>query len=105
MAQIGVREELKRPAAGLALEIVFGCVGGPVGLEKVVQWTSAVGQNEDAVVHESHEPAGEFEIFARLVEAEALHEPVALRACRHWTSVPLSSMVRSHADGASVMLT
>ena len=54
MAKIGVREQLKRPAAGLALEIVFGSIGGPVRLEKVVQWTSAVGQNEDAVVHESH---------------------------------------------------
>ena len=50
------------------------------------------------------EPAGEFEIFARLVEALALHEPVALRAGHHCMSVPLSPMVGSHAEGVSVML-
>jgi len=104
-AQVGVGEELELSAAGAALEVMLYLICGPLGAEKVLKRTRALDNTQFAFIDGVEKPAGKFEIFARLVEAEALHEPVALRACRHFLSVPLSRMVRSHAEGALVMLT
>jgi hypothetical protein len=104
VAEVRVREELERSAAGAALEVMFNQVGWPRSAEEVLQRTSALDDAQFAVIYGIQKPAGEFEIFARLVEAEALREPVALRACRHCLSVPLSPIVGSRAEGVWVML-
>jgi len=83
---------------------VFDDVVRPVGLEEIFEGAGALREAERAIVDGVEKPAGEFEVFTRLVDAEALHEPDALLACRHPMSVPPSAMVGSHADGASVML-
>jgi hypothetical protein len=105
MAEVGVGEELEGSAAGAAFEIMLNLTGGPLIAEEILQRTGALGDAQFAFVDGNQEAASEFEIFTRLFEAEAFHEPVALRACRHWTSVPSSRSGGSHADGASVMLT
>ena len=105
MAEVGIGEELEGSAAGAAFEIMLNLAGGPLFAEEVLQGTGALGEAQFAIVHGVEKAAREFEIFTRLFEAEALHEPVALRACRHWTSVPSSRRLGSDADGASVMLT
>jgi hypothetical protein len=84
---------------------MLNLTGGPLIAEEILQRTGALGDAQFAFVDGNQEAASEFEIFTRLFEAEAFHEPVALRACRHWTSVPSSRSGGSHADGASVMLT
>lgn len=105
VAEVGVGEELECSSAGAAFEIMLNLAGGPIIAEEVLQGTGALGEAQFAIVHGVEKAASEFEIFTRLFEAEALHEPVALRACRHWTSVPSSRSAGSHADGVSVMLT
>ena len=105
MAEVGIGEELEGSAASAAFEIMLHLVGGPRIAEEVLQGTGALGDAQFAFIDGNQEAASEFEIFTRLFEAEALHEPVALRACRHWTSVPSSRSWGSHADGVSVMLT
>jgi hypothetical protein len=105
VAEVGIGEELEGSAACAALKVMFDQVRGPLCAEEVLQRAGALGNAQFAVIDAVEKPAGKFEIFARLVEAEALHEPVALRACRHFLSVPSSAMVGSHANGAEVMLT
>jgi hypothetical protein len=105
VAEVGVGEELECSSAGAAFEIMLNLAGGPIIAEEVLQGTGALGEAQFAIVYGVEKAASEFEIFTRLIEAEALHEPVALRACRHWTSVPSSRSAGSHADGVSVMLT
>ena len=104
MAEVGVGEELEGSAASAAFEIMLHLVGGPRIAEEVLQRTGALGDAQLAFVDGNQEAASEFEIFTRLFEAEALHEPVALRACRHCLSVPSSPTLASHAESALVML-
>ncbi len=105
MAEVGVGEELEGSTAGAAFEIMLHLACGPLIAEEVLQRTGGLGDAQFAFIDGIEEAASEFEIFTRLFEAEAVHEPVALRACRHWISVPSSRSWGSHADGASVMLT
>ena len=104
VAEVSVSEELEGTAACAALEVMLNDVGGPICVEEVLQGTCALGKGQLAVVYSVEKPTGEFEILARLVEAEALHEPVTLSARSHCMSVPLWSMSGSHAEGAGVML-
>ena len=105
VAEVGVGEELEGSAAGAALEVMLDLVRGPIGAEEVLERAGALDDAEFSVIDGIEKAAGKFEIFARFLEAEALHEPIALRACRHCLSVPPSVMIAGHADGASVMLT
>ena len=105
VAEVGVGEELEGSAASAALEVMLNLVGGPIGAEEILQRAGALDDAQFSVIDSIEKPTGEFEIFARLLEAEAFHKPIALRACRHCLSVPPSPMVVGHANGASVMLT
>ena len=100
VAEIGVSEELEGAAAGAALEVVLNHIGGPLRLEEILKRAGALGDDQFAVIYGVEKPVGEFEILARLVEAEALHKPVALRARSHCMSVTLWPTGGSHAEGA-----
>ena len=103
VAEIGVREQLEGPAARGALEVVLNHIGGPLRLEEILKRAGALGDDQFAVIYSVQKPVGEFEILARLVEAEALQEPVALSARSHCMSVTLWPRYGSHAEGAGVM--
>ena len=80
MAVESVSEELERAAAQCALEIMFDNIAGPLRIEEVLQKARALGQEEDAVTHEIQEMTHKPEILPGLVEAQALHEILALSA-------------------------
>lgn len=104
VAEISVCEQLEGAPAGGALEVVFNHVSGPLRSEEILKRTGALGHDQFTVVYSVEKPVSEFKILARLVEAEALHEPVALSARSHCMSVPLWPTDDSHAEGAWVML-
>jgi len=104
MAVVSVGEELKCAPTGTALEVMFHNVTGPRGIEYVLERASAFSDDESTVLDSIKQPESEFEILARPVEAEAIHEPVALRTCRHCLSVPPSRLSRSDAEGVWVMV-
>lgn len=87
MAAEGIGKELKASAAGIALKIVFHCVGGPLRIEEVAQRTGAFHQGKHALVDEMEKAVGEFQVFARLLEALAFEEFIASGTRRHGISV------------------
>ena len=89
VAVVGIGKELEAAAANGALEVVFDDIGGPLRIEQVRQRTGALFHNEDALVDKEDQPAGEFEVVARLFETHTLHKAVALWAGRHWNSLTL----------------
>jgi hypothetical protein len=86
---VGIGEELKATAAGVALEVVFDAVGRPLRLEKILQWAGALFRGKDTLIDEIKKLAGELKILAWLIKAQALHERIALWARCHGNSLTL----------------
>jgi hypothetical protein len=102
MAAVGIGEELKVSAAGIALKIMLHRFGRPLGIEEITQWTGAFYQRKHAFVDETEKPAGEFQVFARLLEALALEKLIAYGTRGHWTSVTPPRSNGIHIEGAGV---
>ena len=95
VAAVGIGKELKTSAAGIALKIVFHRVGGPLRVEEVAQRTGAFHERKHAFLDEMEKAVGEFQIFARLLEALAFEELIASWTRRHGISVTPSRSVES----------
>jgi hypothetical protein len=104
MAAVGIGEELKASAAGIALKIMLHRLGGPLRVEEVVYRTGAFQQRKYAFVDDSEKAAGEFQIFTRFLEALALEKLIAYGTRGHWTSVtpPRSNGIRIEGAGVTV---
>jgi len=89
VAVICIGKELEAAAADSALEVVFYDVGRPLRIEEILERAGALCHNENALLDDEDQLAGEFQILARLIKAQTLHEAVALWAGRHWNSLTL----------------
>lgn len=69
VAEVRIGEELEGSTAGTALKVMFNLIRRPLVAEEILQRACTLGYAQFAVIYSVQEPAGEFEIFTRLLEA------------------------------------